>query len=63
MIGAWEFFQRENGRWSWRFEPAAAQAAKESSDSFNTRSECIVDAMDHGYLTHTGTTMPPWQSR
>jgi hypothetical protein len=63
MIGVWDFFQHDDGRWGWRYEPREKQTAAASTERFSTRSECIIDAMKHGYLTHTGNTLPPWPSR
>jgi hypothetical protein len=52
----WEFLQDEQGKWYWRCisEPISA----ESDLRFESRTDCIADAMRHGYLSGTGGCDP-----
>lgn len=53
----WEFLQDRGLRWYWRRLKRDNQADK-SAGAFSSRTDCIADAMSHGYL---GTL--PWVSR
>ena len=44
----WEFTLDETGRWSWRGVDDAADRTSETT--FASRTDCIADAMRHGYL-------------
>jgi hypothetical protein len=50
----WEFLQDSSRRWYWRCLKRGAQSAR-SADAFTSRTDCIADAMEHGYLEST-----PW---
>lgn len=46
----WDFFLDKEDRWHWSCRRADDSRA-ESKDSFESRTDCIADAMRHGYLT------------
>jgi hypothetical protein len=51
----WEFLQdRSRGGWYWRCLKRGSQSDC-SSRVFTSRTDCIADAMEHGYLETT-----PW---
>ncbi|MEA3157467.1 MAG: hypothetical protein QOK44_5056 [Betaproteobacteria bacterium] len=57
----WDFFADKEGNWHWRsYRPAGAQA--ESRDSFESRTDCIADAMRHGYLAREPGCQPETQA-
>jgi hypothetical protein len=50
----WDFLAIENPadkaiRWKWRAYTHAGKLTMESQDTFETRTECVVDATAHGY--------------
>jgi hypothetical protein len=52
----WEFLQDQDGRWYWR---CISEATSSESDlRFESRTDCIADAMRHGYLAGTGGCDP-----
>jgi hypothetical protein len=53
----WEFLQDRGLRWYWRRLKRGSPAAR-SERVFRSRTDCIADAMTHGYL---GTI--PWLTR
>jgi hypothetical protein len=48
----WEFLQRESGAWYWR-HTSSSGAVRTSAVSFECRSDCVGNAIYHGYLPHT----------
>jgi hypothetical protein len=50
----WEFAQDASRRWYWRCLHRGSQSAR-SEQAFTSRTDCIADAMEHGYLETT-----PW---
>ena len=53
----WEFLQDAARHWYWRFLKRDSQKER-SARAFTSRTDCIADAMDHGYLQST-----PWIAR
>ncbi len=51
----WEFFQGQDGRWRWRCYKEDGSFT-ESQHSFQSRVDCIAQAMSHGYLSTAGLT-------
>ena len=52
----------EDGRWSWRSVKEAAEGASDST--FASRTDCIADAMRHGYLDlHADRSHPRRRNR
>jgi hypothetical protein len=50
----WEFLQDGSRRWYWRCLHRGSQCDR-AEHSFTSRTDCIADAMEHGYLQTT-----PW---
>ena len=50
----WEFVQDGSRGWYWRCLKRGSQRAR-SAREFASRTDCIADAMEHGYLEAT-----PW---
>jgi hypothetical protein len=48
-VERWDFLADREGQWHWYFERADLTRG-ESRDSFHSRTDCIADAMRHGYL-------------
>jgi hypothetical protein len=46
--GTWEFFADTHGRWNWRCRRSDG-ALGESKQCFRSRTDCIADAIRHGY--------------
>jgi hypothetical protein len=46
----WQFYQNERGLWCWK-HVALDGETREGKRCFDSRTDCIVDAMHHGYLT------------
>ena len=44
----WDFEDDGDGRWFWRY--FSPEEMRESVQDFSTRTDCIADAMGHGYL-------------
>ena len=53
----WEFLQDGSRRWYWRCLKRGSQSAC-AAHAFASRTDCIADAMEHGYLETT-----PWVER
>ena len=52
----WQFYQDEEAEWCWRYvAPTGVETVGPAS--FSSRTDCIADAMRHGYLART--TIPP----
>ena len=49
----WAFVQDDSGGWCWRCFDDDAQTA--SDRTFESRTDCLVDAMRHGYLSTTAS--------
>jgi len=45
----WDFVQDEQGKWFWRCYQGDRTYSR-SQHTFDTRVDCIADAMRHGYL-------------
>ena len=67
-MDTWQFFQNENGDWCWK-HVADDGNATEGDKCFASRTDCIADAMRHGYLARTSKTLShgtrdqmPWRS-
>jgi hypothetical protein len=45
----WDFFLDNRGHWHWSCHRSDGTHA-ESKESFQSRTDCIADAMRHGYL-------------
>ena len=45
----WDFLADREGRWRWHFERDDLTRG-ESRETFQSRTDCIADAMRHGYL-------------
>jgi hypothetical protein len=59
----WRFFQDALSLWAWQ-HTAPDGAVRVSAHSFSSRTDCIADAMRHGYLafdegTQTAAPAPP----
>jgi hypothetical protein len=48
----WEFLQRESGAWYWR-HTSSSGAVRTSAVCFECKSNCVGNAIYHGYLPHT----------
>ena len=66
-MDTWQFFQNENGEWCWKHVGDDGNAM-DSNKCFASRTDCIADAMRHGYLARTsaaqrrgGHAAMPWQ--
>jgi hypothetical protein len=45
----WQFIQSPAGGWYWLCSDVLSRKTRTSAATFQTRSECIVDAMGYGY--------------
>jgi hypothetical protein len=45
----WQFIQSPNGDWYWLCSDVLSHRTRTSAATFKTESQCIADAMDHGY--------------
>lgn len=50
-MDTWEFLQRDNEGWYWRHTNAVG-AVRTSTVPFESESDCIGNAIYHGYLPH-----------
>ena len=50
-MGQWQFFQDTAGRWCWRQSDAQGRLLQESHCVHASRTDCIAEAMRHGYLS------------
>jgi hypothetical protein len=56
QMNNWRFVQSASGYWLWQHtDSAGAKCA--STRCFDTRTECIADAFNHGFDTNRGTIM------
>ena len=51
-MDTWQFYQNENGLWCWK-HTASSGISTESQQCFESRTDCIANAMSHGYLART----------
>jgi hypothetical protein len=51
-MGFWDFHQTADHGWQWRYMPENT-ANIVSGGHFQSRNDCIADAMRHGYLSET----------
>src|SRR5581483_9681796 len=63
VMDTWQFYQNDSGEWCWKH--VAENGFTVASDvCFKSRTDCIADAMRHGYLARTayrhGAGLP-WQ--
>lgn len=57
-MDTWEFLQRNNGAWYWRHTNSAG-AVRISAACFQSESDCVGNAIYHGYLPHMPTMARP----
>jgi hypothetical protein len=57
-MDTWQFYQNDAGLWCWR-HTAQTGISEESKQCFESRTDCIANAMNHGYLARSGMTMAP----
>jgi hypothetical protein len=48
----WDFVQDEDGKWFWRCYREDGTYSR-SERTFDSRVDCIADAMRHGYLAYS----------
>ncbi len=51
VVGYWDFFQDQDGRWRWRYSSSEQQRVSECDHGYATPDDCIADARRHGYGT------------
>jgi hypothetical protein len=51
-MDTWQFYQNEAGLWCWKHTSAAGHST-ESEHCFESRTDCIANAMHHGYLARS----------
>jgi hypothetical protein len=56
-MDTWQFYQDDCGMWCWKHVDAAGLATQ-SERCFASRTDCIADAMRHGYLARAGVHNP-----
>jgi hypothetical protein len=49
-MDTWQFFQNEAGLWCWK-HMASGGTLTQSERCFESRTDCIANAMRHGYLS------------
>jgi len=49
-MSGWEFYPKPNGRWYWSHADDDGMKV-ESTDGFDSHSDCLADAREHGYST------------
>jgi hypothetical protein len=65
-MDTWQFFQNDHGDWCWK-HTAENGFTVDSEICFPSRTDCIADAMRHGYLAapaavaHRLTEGLPWR--
>jgi hypothetical protein len=50
-MDTWLFYQNEAGLWCWK-HTCPEGVSTDNKRCFASRTDCIVDAMKHGYLTY-----------
>ena len=53
-MDTWQFYQNDKGEWCWK-HVAQNGFMVESEMCFDSRTDCIADAMRHGYLARVAT--------
>jgi hypothetical protein len=61
-MDTWQFYQNEEGLWCWK-HTASGGAAMQSEHCFESRTDCIANAMRHGYLARAVYTAPAAERR
>ena len=61
-MDTWQFYQNEAGLWCWK-HTAANGICSESQECFDSRTDCIVNAMRHGYLARPLQIAPAAERR
>jgi hypothetical protein len=56
-VAYWDFFVDKQGRWSWRCRRSEGAEAQ-SKHHFASRTDCIADAIRHGYLAREPGCQP-----
>ena len=57
---SWQFIQSPTGEWYWLCSNVISRQTRESTATFATRMECVVNAMNAGYQKMAfGATNPP----
>jgi len=51
-MDTWQFYQNDRGEWCWK-HIAHDGGTLASDECFPSRTDCIADAMCHGYLART----------
>ena len=59
-MDTWQFDQNDKAEWCW-IHVAATGVETHGATSFGGRTDCIADAMRHGYLARTAD--PPARDR
>jgi hypothetical protein len=49
-LDTWQFYQNEAGLWCWK-HTASSGISTEGERCFESRTDCIANAMRHGYLS------------
>jgi hypothetical protein len=49
MVEQWQFIQQPDGGWVWR-HLNASNACRQSSKAFQCQSDCVANAIYHGYV-------------
>ena len=51
-MDTWQFYQNDSGEWCWKHVTQNGFTL-ESKTCFGSRTDCIADAMRHGYLARS----------
>jgi hypothetical protein len=57
-MDTWQFYQNDAGLWCWK-HTAQTGISEESRLCFESRTDCIANAMSHGYLARSGFGAAP----
>ena len=61
---SWQFIQSPSGEWYWLCSNVISRQTRESTATFATRMECVVNAMNAGYQKMSaGAANPPRQHK
>jgi uncharacterized protein YegP (UPF0339 family) len=52
MMDTWQFYLNKAGLWCWK-HTASNGISAHSEQCFESRTDCIANAMRHGYLSRT----------
>jgi hypothetical protein len=61
-MDTWQFFQNEGGLWCWK-HTGPSGASTQSERCFESRTDCIANAMLHGYLARAALHLAPAAQR